>query len=139
MDRIKILLKQYQDAILYTIFGGLTMMVNIITFWLAFQILHINSSASYLFAWFWSIVFAYLTNRTWVFHSTAYDFMSIVHEIFQFLLARAATALLGFVIFYFGVNLLKQDAQIWNMIQNVFVIISNFVLSKWIVFKKKAR
>jgi putative flippase GtrA len=54
------------------------------------------------------------------------------------LVARIATAVIGFVIFYFGVNLLKQDAQIWNIIQNVFVIISNFALSKLVIFKKKA-
>lgn len=138
MKKIKLLLTQYQEAILYIVFGGLTMLVNIIAFWLAFQVWHMNSSISYLFAWFWSIFFAYLTNRTWVFHSTAHDFNTVMSEIFQFLLARIATAIIGFVIFYFGVNLLKQDAQIWNIIQNIFVIISNFALSKLVIFKKKA-
>ncbi|QEA58532.1 GtrA family protein [Leuconostoc koreense] len=138
MEKIKLLLNQYQEAILYMVFGGLTMLVNIITFWLAFQVWHMNSSVSYLFAWFWSIFFAYLTNRTWVFHSTAHDLKTIINEIFQFLVARIATAVVGFVIFYFGVNLLNQDAQIWNVIQNVFVIISNFALSKLVIFKKKA-
>ncbi|WP_273724742.1 GtrA family protein [Leuconostoc mesenteroides] len=138
MEKIKLLLTQYQEAILYIVFGGLTMLVNIIAFWLAFQAWHMNSSVSYLFAWFWSIFFAYLTNRTWVFHSTAHDLKTIINEIFQFLVARIATAVIGFVIFYFGVNLLKQDAQIWNIIQNIFVIISNFALSKLVIFKKKA-
>ncbi|MGO2588156.1 MAG: GtrA family protein, partial [Leuconostoc mesenteroides] len=115
MKKIKLLLTQYQEAILYIVFGGLTMLVNIIAFWLAFQAWHMNSSVSYLFAWFWSIFFAYLTNRTWVFHSTAHDLKTVINEIFQFLVARIATAVIGFVIFYFGVNLLKQDAQIWNI------------------------
>lgn len=55
MEKIKLLLTQYQEAILYIVFGGLTMLVNIIAFWLAFQAWHMNSSVSYLFAWFWSI------------------------------------------------------------------------------------
>lgn len=73
-----------------------------------------------------------------MFHSTATNVKSVINEIWQFIVARILTALLGYAILSLGVVILKQDAQIWNLIQNVFVIVTNFILSKLVVFKKKA-
>ncbi len=138
MEKIKKLLIQYQVAILYLIFGVLTTIVNIVVFALCYKIWHVDYSFSYVAAWFWSVLFAYLTNRKWVFHSTATNVKSVINEIWQFIVARIVTALLGYAILSFGVVVLKQDAQIWNVIQNIFEIVTNFVLSKLVIFKKKA-
>ncbi|MBS0957623.1 GtrA family protein [Leuconostoc pseudomesenteroides] len=138
MEKIKKLLVQYQVAILYLVFGVLTTIVNIVVFALCYKVWHVDYSFSYVVAWFWAVLFAYLTNRKWVFHSTATNVKSVINEIWQFIVARIVTALLGYAILSFGVVVLKQDAQIWNVIQNIFVIVTNFVLSKLVIFKKKA-
>lgn len=122
----------------HLIFGGLTTIVNIIIFAICYKVLHADYSFSYAASWFWAVLFAYLTNRKWVSHSTATNVESVINEIWQFIVARILTALLGYAILSLGVVILKQDAQIWNLIQNVFVIVTNFILSKLVVFKKKA-
>lgn len=121
---------------LYVIFGILTTIVNIIVFFILYNMLHTGHNIAYVLAWFWAVLFAYLTNRVWVFHSTSTTTADIVKEVWQFYLARVLTGIIGYFILTFGVDLLHQDANIWNIIQNIFVIVSNFVLSKLIIFKK---
>lgn len=136
MLNLKNICIKYQSFLLYVIFGILTTIVNIIVFFILYNMLHTGHNIAYVVAWFWAVLFAYLTNRVWVFHSTSTTTADIVKEVWQFYLARVLTGIIGYFILTFGVDLLHQDANIWNIIQNIFVIVSNFVLSKLIIFKK---
>ncbi|CBL91055.1 MULTISPECIES: GtrA family protein [Leuconostoc] len=136
MLNLKNIFIKYQSFLLYVIFGVLTTIVNIIVFFILYNMLHTGHNIAYVVAWFWAVLFAYLTNRVWVFHSTSTTTASIIKEVWQFYLARVLTGIIGYFILTFGVDLLRQDANIWNIIQNIFVIVSNFVLSKLIIFKK---
>ncbi|CAM3098738.1 GtrA family protein [Leuconostoc rapi] len=136
MLKFKTLFTKYQAILLYAIFGVLTTIVNIIVFFLFYNQLHTGHNIAYIVAWFWAVLFAYLTNRVWVFHSKNSTPAAITREIWQFYLARILTGIIGYFILIVGVDFLKQDANIWNIIQNVFVIVSNFVLSKLIIFKR---
>ena len=136
MLNLKNICIKYQSFLLYVIFGILTTIVNIIVFFVLYNMLHTGHNVAYVVAWFWAVLFAYLTNRVWVFHSTNTTTADIVKEIWQFYLARVLTGIIGYFILTFGVDVLRQDANIWNIIQNIFVIFSNFVLSKLIIFKK---
>lgn len=136
MLNLKNIFIKYQSFLLYVIFGVLTTIVNIIVFFILYNMLHTGHNIAYVVAWFWAVLFAYLTNRVWVFHSTSSTTADIVKEVWQFYLARVLTGIIGYFILTFGVDLLRQDANIWNIIQNIFVIVSNFVLSKLIIFKK---
>ncbi|MGX7041962.1 GtrA family protein [Leuconostoc holzapfelii] len=136
MKTVRHLFNKYQDVLLYIIFGGLTTVVNVIIFSVCYNLLHTGHNIAYAMAWFWAVLFAYVTNRTWVFHSTQVKKTAIFKEIWQFYTARIMTGLIGYAILIFGVELLRQDANIWNIIQNVFVIIANYILSKLIIFKK---
>ena len=136
MLNLKNICIKYQSFLLYVIFGILTTIVNIIVFFILYNMLHTGHNIAYVVAWFWAVLFAYLTNRVWVFHSTSSATADIVKEVWQFYLARVLTGIIGYFILTFGVDLLRQDANIWNIIQNIFVIVSNFVLSKLIIFKK---
>ena len=129
MLNLKNIFIKYQSFLLYVIFGVLTTIVNIIVFFILYNMLHTGHNIAYVVAWFWAVLFAYLTNRVWVFHSTSTTTASIIKEVWQFYLARVLTGIIGYFILTFGVDLLRQDA-------NIFVIVSNFVLSKLIIFKK---
>ncbi|MCM0583088.1 GtrA family protein [Weissella diestrammenae] len=129
---------RYQSQILYLVFGVATTVVNIIVY----GVLHAMNTpyqVSYWVAWFWAVFFAYLTNRVWVFHSKVVGFQNLVKEIIQFYIARVVTGIIGWAIMFFGVSLLHQNDFVWNIIQNVFVIVSNYFLSKFIIFRAKER
>jgi putative flippase GtrA len=94
---------------------------------------------AYVIAWFFTVLFAYLTNRVWVFDSQAHGFRELLNEAVKFYVARIATGLIGMAILWFGTSLLHQNDMLWNIIQNVFVVVSNYVLSKLIIFKAKEK
>ncbi|MDR3189775.1 MAG: GtrA family protein [Lactobacillaceae bacterium] len=138
MQTMQTLFKKYQSQILYLIFGVSTTIVNIIVYGVM-HMLHMPYQVSYWTAWFWAVLFAYLTNRVWVFHSQASGFVEKTREVVQFYIARLLTGVLGAGIMWIGVSLLHQNDVIWNIIQNVFVILTNYALSKYIIFNKKEK
>ena len=136
MHIIMAIIVKYRMQLMYLIFGGLTTVVNIVVYTGA-RWADVTINVSYLLAWLLSVLFAYLTNRKWVFDSQTTGFSNIILEVVKFFLARLATGVLGYLIILFGVHILYQNDMIWNIIQNIFVIVSNYVLSKLLIFKMK--
>ena len=68
---IRKLYEKYQDKILYLVFGALTTAVNTGVFWLCAHPLGMDALPSTMIAWLVAVIFAYITNRNWVFHSEA--------------------------------------------------------------------
>ena len=68
MNNIKKLINK--EIILYVIFGVLTTIVNLIAYYLFSNIININYLISNAIAWIISVVFAYITNKFFVFNSS---------------------------------------------------------------------
>ncbi|GAP01467.1 teichoic acid glycosylation protein [Fructobacillus fructosus] len=137
MQKIMKLYKQYEESILYLFFGGATFVVSVVTYALFSAALHWEYTLAYVASWFLAVLFAYLTNRIWVFRSKVTDMAGVFREVWQFYLARIVTGVLGWLILAFGVRILHQNDLLWNGIQNIFVILANYVLSKLYIFKEK--
>ena len=58
-----------RELILYVVFGAFTFFVNLISYFFFANLLGINYLVSNAIAWFFSVLFAYITNRIWVFES----------------------------------------------------------------------
>ena len=91
---------------------------------------------STILAFIISVLFAYLTNRKWVFESKAKG-KEILTELVKFFLCRFATGIFDFLCMYVLVDLLQFNDVIIKILSNVIVIILNFVASKLLVFNKK--
>ena len=74
MEKIKELLKKYKFIILYGIFGVLTTIINIVTYALCYDMFNISNVVSNIIAWVLSVLFAFITNKIWVFESKCFDF-----------------------------------------------------------------
>lgn len=126
-----------KEVILYGIFGVLTTVVNIATFYVLTTYANITENISNIIAIVLAVVFAYVTNRKLVFNSNAKGASEIIKEIFKFFSARFVTMLVEF----FGFMLLFNAMHIPNLwskaIITVLVIILNFFLSKFFAFKSK--
>ena len=81
-------------------------------------------------------MFAFITNKLWVFESKSFDFKLFMKELGSFTVCRLATGALDLGIMFVGVDLLKGPAMILKVISNIIVIILNYVMSKVFVFKK---
>ena len=77
---IKKLYEKYKDIIPYAVFGVLTTLVNIAVYWLMAHPLGLGVMPSTIIAWIAAVLFAYITNRKWVFHSEANTRNEIIKE-----------------------------------------------------------
>ena len=126
MEKIKELLKKYKFIILYGIFGVLTTIINIVTYALCYDMFNISNVVSNIIAWILSVLFAFITNKIWVFESKCFDFKIFIKELWNFIVCRLATGALDLGIMYVGVDLLKGPALILKIASNIIVIILNY-------------
>ena len=110
---LKRLIAKYKDVVPYLIFGILTTLVNIVSYWMLAHLLKIGVMPSTVIAWILSVLFAYVTNRKWVFHSTAKAVSKILREMVYFFGCRLATGLLDMLIMYiFAVRMQFDDTWV---------------------------
>lgn len=134
-NALKKLIEKYKDVIPYLIFGVLTTLVNIISYWVMAHPLKIGVMVSTVIAWVLSVLFAYVTNRKWVFHSEAETVPAIVKEMVYFFGCRLATGLLDMLIMYvFAVRIQFDDTWV-KIFSNVIVVILNYLASKLLIFR----
>jgi putative flippase GtrA len=159
--------KKQREVLMYIIFGVLTTLVSMITFYLLDLAFENHSLEAQLFSypvdilmlinqtisWIAAVSFAFLTNRAWVFCSKGPFFKEMV----SFFSARIATLIIfELLVFTFLIFILENGFGIsdkslfitingldfkWNfvvkMINSVFVMVSNYFFSKWFIFTKK--
>lgn len=137
VSNIKELIIKYKFIILYGIFGVLTTVINIGVYGVLYSGLGVSNVISNVIAWIISVLFAFITNKLWVFESKSFNFKLFVKELGSFTICRVATGVLDLGIMFVGVDLLKGPAIILKIASNIIVIILNYVMSKIFVFKKK--
>ena len=136
MPAIKGLLKKYQTPLLYLIFGGLTTLVNIFTYALSYEVLELQNVPSAIIAWFISVLFAFITNKIWVFESKNFSIPVLLKECLSFFICRILSGLLDVAIMYVTVDLMGWNAILWKIIANVIVVILNYAASKILISGK---
>ena len=136
---IKELWTKYKSFIMYAVFGALTTVVNMAAYFLCYNLLKIPNVPSTVIAWVLAVLFAFITNKLWVFDSPSFDAKTLRHEIPTFFGARLATGILDVAIMYLAVDLAHGNPTVWKLISNILVIIINYVASKLVIFKKDAQ
>ena len=127
------LMKLDRELILYVVFGAFTFFVNLISYFFFANILNINYLVSNAIAWFLSVLFAYITNRTWVFESKS---PKILKEMSLFFGGRIFSGAVDMVLMYTFIDLLVFNDSISKIVVQIIVIVLNYVFSKLIVFKE---
>ena len=133
------LLNRHRDVIAYLFFGVCTTMVNILVYWLASRLLHMGTVPASVVAWVCAVLFAYLTNRKWVFHSVATGRSEILSEISRFFLARLATGVFDWAFMYVTTEKLRWHDLVMKAVANIVVIVLNYVFSKFLIFKRETK
>ncbi len=136
---IKELFEKHRDVIPYLFFGVCTTLVNLAAYWVAAHLLEWRVVPSTIFAWVLAVLFAYLTNRTWVFHSKAEAAGETAKEMIRFFSCRLATGIIDWLCMFLLVDILTWNDMAVKFFSNALVIILNYVASKLVVFRKEAR
>ena len=135
-QKILALCKRYRELILYVFFGGMTTLVD----WTISFVLYAvdcNVHAANVIAWCVAVLFAYVTNRTLVFESRTKGIGAIARELTVFSGGRILTLLLQEGVVFLLFDLLSWNKYAVKIIAAVLVVILNYFISKFLVFRKK--
>lgn len=129
--------QKHKEVILYLFFGGLTTFVSIISYF-AFRFFY-DVKISQIFSWVFAVLFAYVTNKFFVFNSHQKKIIYFFKEFIMFIFARLFTGIMEFLllIFFVNKNMTMKFEILIKIFVTILVIILNYLLSKLIVFYKK--
>ena len=138
LKTIKGLYLEYKEIINYLIFGGLSTVVNFASYFIAARLIKIDKVASSAISWFWAVLFAYITNRLFVFDNKSNTKKGILKEIISFFAFRVLSGILCDVgTFALMVKVFNINDIISKIVTQIMVIIVNYIFSKFIIFKKQ--
>lgn len=121
----------------YLIFGGFTTIINIVVYWLLTSQFKMYYMVANVIAWVISVIFAFVTNKLFVFRSHKMDIISIMKELSSFLFFRIMSLLLDLGTMFLLVQIVKTNDMFAKLVANVLVVIVNYIASKLVIFKKK--
>ena len=138
IKKIQELYKKYKEIINYIVVGALTTFVALAVYYLCvFTFLNpqiaIQLQTANIISWIAGLIFAYFTNRKFVFESKNPNKLK---EAIKFTGSRLITLILDMLIMWLGVTILAFNDKIIKLISQIFIIIGNYLLSKLFVFKK---
>ncbi len=141
MNELLKIYKKYKEIINYLVVGVLSTIVSIATYYICvYTFLNPNNpielQIANIISWIVAVIFAYFTNRKYVFESKEKNKLK---EGTKFIGSRVTTLILDMLVMYIGVTVLKFSDKIIKLISQILVIIGNYIISKLFVFKKEKK
>ena len=96
----------------------------------------IDGLAANGFSWVLTVLFVFFTNRIWVFQAPTETRGEFFTQLGMFFTGRITTLILEEGILFLFVSLLNFDSILVKTVAQIVVIISNYVISKWMVFRE---
>ena len=134
---IRKLYKKYEELIWYLIVGGCTVVVSLASYYLLRNTFRMYYQTANILSWIFAVVFAYVTNKKFVFRSKYAGVKKTLLEAGSFFSARLASLAAEVLSMYFFVRICGMDDRIVKLMNQVLVMILNYILSKFWVFHKK--
>jgi putative flippase GtrA len=128
-------MKLDKEKVSYLVFGVLTTLVNIICYYILSDLLSVNYTWSTFYAWFVSVIFAFITNKIYVFQSRKTDIKAVFLELFWFIFYRVLSLIIDLGLMVFFIELLEMNDMVAKVVSNIVVIVFNYIVSKKIIFK----
>lgn len=148
---MKKLIKKYRELIIYIVFGALTTLVNYIIHF-GLRAFNANYYLALSLAWAGAVLFAYVTNKIFVFNSRAKG-KEALKEFGLFVGARVFSYGLELLLSFIFIDLARADRIVWEptfvntvipigelgvkTFAQIFIVLSNYIFSKLVIFKKK--
>lgn len=138
MEKVKEIIKKVctKEVILYVVFGLLTTVVNLASFYILANIIKLEENISNIIAILLAVIFAYFTNKDLVFHSNAKSAKEKLMQFAKFMSGRAFTMIVewvGCLVLF----LTPIPQMISKLVMTIIVVILNFFISKFFAFKKQ--
>ena len=129
------LIDKYGEIIRYLIVGVLTTLVSIVSYFVCARIFLISYMISTVLSWILSVLFAFFTNKYFVFQSKSGDKNRIFRECIDFFGCRIVTLIIEIIIMWLFVDMIHVDDMISKIVVQFIVVVLNYVFSKLFVFQ----
>ncbi len=136
LQKISALVQKYRSELIYLVFGVLTTAVNYAVYLPCYHIIR-SAAVSNVIAWVVAVLFAYFTNKPFVFGSHDWSLGVVIPEFLKFVGTRVASGLLETGILVVAVDALHGNSTVWKLITSVLVVVLNYIGSKLLVFRRK--
>lgn len=137
MNRITESIRKNKQLLLYLFFGICTTAINTICYGVLHEFLCVDNIPSTILAWLVAVVFAFITNKIFVFESKRANVSDKLKEFLSFFGCRILTGVLDIVIMAIAVDRMKWNSLIWKLISNIVVTTINYFASKFWIFGYK--
>lgn len=143
MEKIKELYLKYREIVNYLIFGAATTFVSAATYALFVGAMHMGVMPGKVLSWIVAVTFAFVTNKLWVFESKSWVWPAWLREAAGFYAGRLFSGVVEIgglaLLMKLGMDqpLFGVDGFLANIVITVVVIILNYFISKFLVFRKK--
>ena len=133
LKNIKDRSKKHRELVVYLVCGFLTFVVSMVVYALLSEVFKINVLVANIITWIIAVYFAFSVNRKFVFKSNG----NFTSELIQFYLGRVVTLVVEQAMLYIFIIRLMFNNMAIKSIAQVVIIILNYIISKFIVFKKE--
>ncbi len=128
--------KGYWEVFIYLFFGGLATIVNFVSYAIAQQIFQLSMPISNTISWICSVLFAFVTNKVWVFRSKSPSYTHLFIEFGKFVFYRIVSYGLDMGAMFLMIKGLEMNDYVAKIITQVLVVLANYVFSKLFIFNK---
>ena len=137
MRPVRALLQKNAELLRYLAIGGITTLIDIVCFALLAEIIGMPIEPAKVITWIVAVSFAFAGNKWIVFHTEEKTGRALLEEALGFYAARLLS--LGFALLFnhIAVRSWLWNGSVANAVSTVFVIVVNYVLGKWIIFRKQ--
>lgn len=129
--------KKLREIITYLFFGGMTTVVNFVVFFLARNLLGWNLVVSNTLSWILSVLFAFVTNKKWVFKSRSTGSKQFLVELGKFFFYRIVSFGIDMGCMLLFIDVFKMGEFFAKLITQTIIVVANYVFSKFLIFTSK--
>ena len=137
IQKIKAMIVKYWEVLIYLVFGVLTTVVNYVVYLPLYNTLHLPATVSNAISWVVAVIFAFVTNKPFVFKSHDWSAKVTLPEFVKFVGCRVGSGVLETLIIFITVDIFSFNGNIMKLITSIITILLNYIGSKLLVFRKK--
>ncbi len=130
--------KKLWEPLVYLFFGVLTTVVNLIVHFLFLEIFHVHYMVATVISWVAAVLFAYITNKRWVFESKTGTRKETNAEFGRFIFYRLLSLMMDTGCMYLLISVLSFGNVSAKFITQIVVVIANYIFSKFLIFTKSS-
>ena len=136
LDRVSVDRQKFWEIVSYLFFGVLTTIVNYVAYWAFTRGTGMSVAVATFWAWALAVLFAFVTNKIWVFHSETHTVIAFCTELAAFVAARVFSGVLDVALMWLFADRMGLPDMWVKLALNVLVTVLNYIFSKLWIFRK---